>query len=302
MTVEVSTEVAEERVYPSLSPSRAGDFKTCPLLYRFRTVDRLPEKPNADAVRGTLLHAVLDRLFDLPAEERTPGSAEALVGPEWARMREEWSDITDLFGEGLSEEEFVTGARGLLGGYFAVEDPRRLEPAEREIMVETVLDDELKLRGIIDRLDVSPAGELRVVDYKTGGAPREAFEARALFQLKFYALVVWRLRGRVPRVLRLVYLKDAEVCDYTPDEEELTRFERTLVALWQAIERATADRDFRPRPSRLCGWCSYQDLCPAYGGTPPPYPEPHPAPPGSPDPATGKVPPQPADPGAQLGS
>ncbi|GIJ64124.1 recombinase RecB [Virgisporangium aurantiacum] len=277
----MSGAVAEERVFPSLSPSRAGDFKTCPLLYRFRTVDRLPEKPNADAVRGTLLHAVLDRLFDLPAAERTPGSAEALVEPEWARMREEWSDITGLFGDGLTEEDFVAGARSLLGGYFAVEDPRRFEPAEREIMVETVLADELRLRGIIDRLDVSPTGEMRVVDYKTGGAPREAFEARALFQLKFYALVVWRLRGRVPRVLRLVYLKDAEVCDYTPDEEELSRFERTLVALWQAIERATADRDFRPRPSRLCGWCSYQDLCPAYGGTPPPYPEkrPEPAPP-----------------------
>jgi putative RecB family exonuclease len=278
MTVEVSAEdlddVPAERVYPSLSPSRAGDFKTCPLLYRFRTVDRLPEKPNVDAVRGTLIHAVLDRLFDLPAHERTPGSAEGLVEPEWIRMREEWAEITELFGEGLTEEEFVSGARQLLTGYFAVEDPRRLEPAEREIMVEFRLGDELLLRGIIDRLDMAPTGELRVVDYKTGGAPREAFEARALFQLKFYALVVWRLRGTVPRVLRLLYLKDAEVCDYTPDAEELTRFERTLVALWRAIERATAERDFRPRPSRLCGWCSYQALCPVYGGTPPPYPEP----------------------------
>lgn len=259
---------------PSLSPSRAADFKTCPLLYRYRTIDRLPERPNPDATRGTLVHSVLEHLFDLPAAERTPDSARALVQPQWARMRAESSELTGLFVDGLTEEEFVAGASGLLGGYFAVEDPRRLEPAEREIMVETVLGDQLLLRGIIDRLDVSPAGELRVVDYKTGGAPREAFEARALFQLKFYALVVWRLRGRVPRVLRLLYLRDAEVCDYTPDEEELQRFERTLVALWRAIERATADRDFRPRPSRLCGWCSYQELCPAYGGTPPPFPEP----------------------------
>jgi putative RecB family exonuclease len=183
-----------------------------------------------------------------------------------------------LFVDGLTEDEFVGSARGLLGGYFAIEDPRRLEPAEREIMVEARLGEELLLRGIIDRLDVAPTGEMRVVDYKTGGAPREAFEARALFQLKFYALVVWRLRGRVPRVLRLLYLRDAEVCDYTPDEEELARFERTLVALWRAIERATAERDFRPRPSRLCGWCSHQALCPAYGGTPPPFPEPREAP------------------------
>jgi putative RecB family exonuclease len=129
----------------------------------------------------------------------------------------------------------------------------------------------------VDRLDVAPDGGLRVVDYKTGGAPREAFEARALFQLKFYALVLWRTRGVVPRVLRLLYLKDAEACDYAPDADELVRFERTLLALWRAIERSAAQRDFRPRPSRLCGWCSHQAVCPAFGGTPPPYPERPPA-------------------------
>jgi putative RecB family exonuclease len=158
-----------------------------------------------------------------------------------------------------------------------VEDPRRLEPAERESLVSTLVDDELLIRGYIDRLDVSPAGDLRVVDYKTGGAPREAFEGRALFQLKFYALVLWRTRGVVPRVLRLLYLKDAEVLDYSPDAEELERFERTLVALSQAVEKAKQDRDFRPKPSRLCGWCSYHDFCPEFGGTIPPYPEPRPA-------------------------
>jgi putative RecB family exonuclease len=285
MTVEVRTSgepVDHEPTapaLPSLSPSRAADFKTCPLLFRFRTIDRLPERPSVDAARGTLLHAVLERLFDLPAAERTPLAAERLVAPEWVRMREAWAELAEMFGDGLTEEEFVAGARSLIDGYFAIEDPRRLEPAERESLVEARLGDELLLRGIIDRLDVAPTGEVRVVDYKSGGAPREAFEARALFQLKFYALVVWRTRGVVPRVLRLLYLKDAEICDYTPDEEELLRFERTLLALWRAIERATAERDFRPRPSRLCGWCSYQALCPAFGGTPPPYPPAVPRPP-----------------------
>ena len=270
---EAATEEAVER-RPSLSPSRAADFKTCPLLYRFRTIDRLPEQPTFDQARGTLVHAVLERLFDLPAADRTVGRAAALVGEQWQRLLAESEELTGLFAEGEPPEEFLTSARGLLDGYFAVEDPRRLDPAERECLVTTEVDEgRLVLRGYVDRLDVSPAGDLRVVDYKTGGAPREAFEARALFQLKFYALVLWRTRGVVPRVLRLLYLKDAEVCDYTPDVEELTRFERTLIALWAAIERATADKDFRPRPSRLCGWCAHQALCPAYDGTPPPFPE-----------------------------
>jgi putative RecB family exonuclease len=263
-------------VLPSLSPSRAADFKTCPLLYRFRTVDRLPERPSADQARGTLVHAVLERLFDLEPAGRTPAAAADLIAPQWERLVAEQPELADLFGSSPDPEAvagFLDSARGLLGGYFAVEDPRRLQPAEREALVSAVIDDQLLIRGYVDRLDVAPDGDLRVVDYKTGGAPREAFEARALFQLKFYALVLWRTRGVVPRVLRLLYLKDAEACDYAPEAEELVRFERTLLALWRAIERAGAERDFRPRPSRLCGWCSHQALCPAYGGTPPPYPE-----------------------------
>ncbi|HEY7271726.1 MAG TPA: PD-(D/E)XK nuclease family protein [Actinoplanes sp.] len=301
----VDPDTVERPDGPSLSPSRAADFKTCPLLFRFRTIDRLPEQPSADQVRGTLVHAVLEHLFDLPAGERTPSAAAALVAPEWERLVAEEPALADLFApppvadqlsmpvppalaavavqpalvdvptdEASSLAAFLDGARALLDGYFAVEDPTRLEPAERESLVSTLVDDELVIRGYIDRLDVSPAGELRVVDYKTGGAPREAFEGRALFQLKFYALVLWRTRGVVPRVLRLLYLKDAEICDYRPDAEELERFERTLVALSQAVERAKRDRDFRPKPSRLCDWCHHQTLCPEFGGTPPPYPEP----------------------------
>src|SRR3954470_3569863 len=82
---------------PSLSPSRAADFKTCPLLFRFRTIDRLPEQPSADQVRGTLVHAALERLFDLPAGDRTPAAAAALVAPEWTRLVEQEPTLADLF-------------------------------------------------------------------------------------------------------------------------------------------------------------------------------------------------------------
>ncbi|MFE2616529.1 RecB family exonuclease, partial [Micromonospora chalcea] len=244
-------------VRASLSPSRAADFKTCPLLYRFRSIDRLPERPTVEQARGTLVHAVLERLFDLPASARTPESAGELVAPQWDRLVTEEPELASLFADGdtAGPQEFLRSATALLDGYFAVEDPRRLEPAEREALISAVVDDELLIRGYLDRLDVAPDGALRVVDYKTGGAPREAFEARALFQLKFYALVLWRTRGVVPRVLRLLYLKDAEVCDYAPDADELVRFERTVVALWRASGPPTARKDLRPGPRGGCDGC-----------------------------------------------
>lgn len=262
----------DSRLRASLSPSRAADFKTCPLLYRLRSIDRIPETTTPDQARGTLVHAVLEKLFDLPATERTRDTAITLVEPQWTRLVEESPDLDNILDdEALAT--FLDSTHTLLDAYFRLEDPRRLAPAEREFLVSTEIDEgRLQLRGYIDRLDVAPDGAMRVVDYKTGGAPREAFESRALFQLKFYALILWRTRGEVPAVLRLVYLKDGEVCDYTPDIDELARFEKTLIALWAAIARARADEEFRPKPSKLCGWCSHQALCPEFGGTPPPYP------------------------------
>jgi putative RecB family exonuclease len=111
-----------------------------------------------------------------------------------------------------------------------------------------------------------------VVDYKTGRAPSEAFEAKALFQMKFYALVLWRLHGRLPSVLQLVYLGNGEILRYSPDERDLRATERKVVALWSAITRAARSDDWRPSPSRLCDWCDHQAFCPAKGGTPPPTP------------------------------
>jgi putative RecB family exonuclease len=262
-------------VVGSLSPSRAGDFMACPLLYRFRVVDRLPEPPSPVAVRGTVVHAVLEQLFEFPAAERTLDRAVSLVEPEWQRLLEAEPDLAQVLAAEIPEGEpdLLAAAADLLRRYFELEDPRRLEPAERELLVETVLDSGLALRGYVDRLDVAPGGEMRVVDYKTGKAPRETFEAKALFQMRFYALVLWRLRGRVPQVLQLLYLGSGEVLRYEPDEADLRATERKLEALWAAIRRAAEHRDWRPRPSRLCEWCSHQALCPAYGGTPPPLPE-----------------------------
>src|SRR5262245_22990953 len=162
-TTDAGREASEQTtsdpvVIGTLSPSRAGDFMTCPLLYRFRVIDRIPERPAPAAVRGTLVHAVLERLFDLPAGDRTAAAARELLGPQWERLSAETPDLTEMFDAagGPDREEWLDHAARLLECYFTLEDPRRLEPAERELYVETVLSSGLRLRGYIDRLDVAP--------------------------------------------------------------------------------------------------------------------------------------------------
>lgn len=269
----VSTPVDGVDVLASLSPSRAGDFVTCPLLYRFRTIDRLPEPPSPAAVRGTVVHKVLEELFDLPALDRTPERAQQLLMPAWEALVAAEPELAEMFGaEGDSVARWLTSCRSVLDRYFTLEDPRRLEPAERELYVESVLDSKLLLRGFVDRLDVAPDGRIRVVDYKTGRAAPEGYESRAFFQLKIYALVIWRTRGVIPAMLQLIYLGSGHVLRYVPDEADLVATERKIEAIWRAIRLAEESGDWRPSPGRLCNYCSFHDLCPAYGGRPPPLP------------------------------
>ena len=107
---------------------------------------------------------------------------------------------------------------------------------------------------------------MRIVDYKTGKAPRPEYAAGALFQMKFYALMLWRLRGSMPRRLQLVYLGSGDVLTYDPTEGDLRAVERKLLALWDAIMQAAETADWRPRPGRLCDWCPHRALCPEFGG------------------------------------
>jgi putative RecB family exonuclease len=257
-----------------LSPSRASDFKQCPLLYRFRAIDRLPEPTSAAQLRGSVVHAALEQLYALPAADRRPETAVTLVAPAWDRVVAAEPELASSVAPEL-RAALLDEARALLSGYYRLEDPTRFDPQSCEQRVEVELSDGTLLRGFIDRIDVAATGELRVVDYKTGKAPpaaRELAEFKAMFQMKFYAVALLRSRGVLPTRLRLLYLADGEILDYSPGLDELLRFEKTLIAIWRAIQSAGATGDFRPSPSRLCEWCAHQSRCPAFGGTPPPYP------------------------------
>jgi len=286
-TAQLLGRAPRERRRPALSPSRANDFMQCPLLFRFRVVDRLPEPPSSAAARGTLVHSVLERLYDAPLGERTLEVAQAMLPGEWERLQEAEPRYAELFAAGAADEQgaaapatpapdavqsWLEGAGNLLGTYFTLEDPNRLEPAEREMFVETQLEDGPLLRGIVDRLDVAPNGAMRVVDYKTGKSPRPQYQGSALFQMRFYALVLWRERGEIPTMLQLVYLGDGQVLRAEPQEADLLAVEEQVRTLWSTITTAARSGQWTPRRSALCGWCSFQTLCPQFGGTPPEIP------------------------------
>ena len=253
----------------ALSPSRASDYKRCPLQYRFRAIDRLPEPSTEAQVKGTLVHAVLEEMFTWPREERTYPAAVKRLKPTWEQMR-----IDDPTCAEPVEDDYqlLVDARTLLRGYFTMENPLGFDAHAQEMPVDFTLPNGVPVRGFIDRVDIAQTGEVRVVDYKTGKKPLPRYSQDAQFQMRFYALVYWRLFGVVPTQLKLMYLKVMDSMILTPSREELEYFERDLAELWWKIEADGKAGSFRPQQSKLCGWCAFQSLCPAFGGTPPEYP------------------------------
>ncbi|HET7482190.1 MAG TPA: PD-(D/E)XK nuclease family protein [Actinomycetota bacterium] len=245
-----------------LSPSSVTDFKSCPQLFKYRAIDRLPEPVSGPGARGSLIHAVLERIFAEPPEARTPERAFALLEALWAQVRDE----PEFRPSGMGEQEetaWLVDSRALLGNYFKLEDPRKLEASRLEWWIEYELKD-LHLRGIIDRVEELPDGSWILTDYKTGRVPGESRELAAFFGLRFYALVCWRAFGVIPKEIRLVYLADPVVLSLNPHERMLIAFERQMTAVGDAVKRSLTTGDWRTRPSPFCMSCSFQDRCPAW--------------------------------------
>ena len=257
----------------SLSPSRALDFQSCPLLYRFRVLDRLPEPPSPAAVRGTLVHSVLEALYDLPAGQRTLDEAIGLVGPQWDLLVAERPEVVGMLADdGTDPLDWLRGAGDLVESYFAMEDPPASSRQPVSCRCRPSCRPGWSCAASSTGSTVRPPGSCVSWTTRPGKPPGVGFEARAMFQMRFYALALWHMNGELPTMLQLMYLSTGVVLRYEPDEEDLRAMQRKVEALWVAIERAMESGDWRPRPSALCTWCAHQSLCPEFGGTPPPLP------------------------------
>ena len=245
----------------TLSPSRASDFKLCPQLFKFKAVDKIEVPPTVYQARGTTAHLALQRLFDHSAPERTPELLFDLFREAWVELRD--IEFPDMFESVEDERQWGVESLEVLANYFGTENPKEIEPQERELDMLQELGD-MKIRGILDRIDDSDEG-LVITDYKTGKAPPERFAIPAFFALKIYALLIRERTGRTPVRLRLLYLNGPTVYEIPVYDQQLDAMERQLQALWSAINSAMRSSNFPARPGKLCGWCSYQDICPEGG-------------------------------------
>jgi putative RecB family exonuclease len=250
----------------SLSPSRVEAFTSCPPAFRFANIDKLPEPPNAHTTKGSLVHRALELLFTRPPSERDAPAAFAALDAAIAEYRVD-PDFVDLHLDDTAAAEFLADARVLMESYLAMEDPSAVRDIGLELRLEAPTGS-LLLRGIIDRLELDADGELVVTDYKTGRAPTVNREQQRMSGVHFYSFLCEQVLGKRPSRIRLMYLRTGEVIEAIPSAQSVRFITTRTNAVWQAVERAIANDDFRPRTGPLCSFCAFQRWCPSYGGDP----------------------------------
>lgn len=258
-----------EPVFPipsSLSPSRVSSFTSCPMQFRFSSVQRLPEPPGVATTKGTVVHRALELLFELPGPDRTPAALDAML----ARALDEYASHPDYVGLRLDEaaaSTFRAECGKLTQRYLDMEDPATIRDVGLEVRMAAQVGS-LELRGIIDRLELDGDGELVVTDYKTGRPPSGNYEQKSLAGVHFYSFLCEAVLGKRPARIRLMYLSTGETIETVPSAQSVRFIDTRTKAVWKAVERACTTGDFRPNRSRLCDWCRFQRWCPAFDGDP----------------------------------
>ncbi len=244
-----------------LSPSAVSEYENCPQLYKYRKIEKLPEPPSLDAERGTLVHTILQDLFEFPSAQRLPQTAIDLLPSRWSAQIEGKPELKAMV---TNEKEWLDRATSLLTTYFTLENPSTFEATHREMHLENDFDTNVYLHGYVDRLDIAPTGEVRIVDYKTGKSPKPGWEEKALFQLRVYALLYWKATGVLPRLLQLIYLGDGRVVKSSPTMKDIESAEKVLHRVAKDIFISIQKDYWPPKPSRLCDWCFFKSICPAH--------------------------------------
>lgn len=234
------------RLEPLPEPAEGLDSRQLGNLYHriFEQVMRagLPEPPTEAAVRSHVAAIAAPILAAAPAEE---GFRETAW---WLQTRQEMVDnvTRSLLGLADGQYEFFQ-AEAAFGG-------------DRQGPPLIIRDgaDQLRLRGIIDRIDRRADGRIRIIDYKSSNKAAytlTAFRKGEKLQLPLYALAAEEVLG-LGRVAAGFYwhFQQAEASSFTLDKAP-EAVDMAVGHAWDAVRRIRRGQ-FAPRPP--------QEGCPAY--------------------------------------
>ncbi|MCU0669175.1 MAG: PD-(D/E)XK nuclease family protein [Myxococcota bacterium] len=251
------------------SHSRLASFENCPRQFFYRYVEKVPvDTESIEAFLGKRVHEVLERLNRFVERGMVPS-----LGKVIERFRTLWTEqfqperVRIVRGEVSQDSYRELGERCLTNHYrrnYPFDEGESLG-IEQHVTFPLDADGRYRMRGIVDRIVRARDGAVEIHDYKTGRWVPTQSDLDQDRQLALYQIGVEQSYGATSVRLVWHYLQRDQVRISTRTAEQLVALRE---ATMQLIDRIEAESDFDPRPSTLCSWCEFRDLCPAADAAP----------------------------------
>ncbi|HYZ92166.1 MAG TPA: PD-(D/E)XK nuclease family protein [Actinomycetota bacterium] len=235
-----------------LNPSKVQCYLDCPRQYRFRYVERRPERRTfGPTALGRSVHKALRDFYGLESSERT-------VDNLLRALRRAW-DGTGYRSSKDAEDAFAR-AEDMLRRYHAGTDPQRARVVALESKFSHAKSGEgILVTGRVDRIDIDE-GDYVIVDYKTGRFGQTDESIDESLPLSLYAIAVSAVLGRPVNRVAVEHLPTGRRAETNRDDGRISGDWKALVDL--ADEMRSIESEFPPKPGPLCPWCDYLTICP----------------------------------------
>ena len=253
-----------------LSPSKINTYLNCPLKFYYYYIKKIKTKPSIHLLRGTIVHKVLEDLFD----GRPPKSLEGFKKKARTLFDNRWN-VKSLKMDADEEETFRLESLNMIENYAAnvyskmdslmkcgkklnvYQAYNTIKPKVKEVRLS---DDDLDIRGIVDQVFVDYNGNTIIVDLKTSNSYRYSISEDYFIQLCIYALLYKRLNGVVADWVCVDYLKAGEKFFFKCGVEETEFAEKVIKEVHSKVVSSNKD-DYPKCPNSLCAYCDFKDVC-----------------------------------------
>lgn len=235
--------------------SAISSFKSCPKSFEFKYVKRIPEAfQTIERHMGSCIHETLNWLYEERMKNMNPTLNQVkekfdmmwnVKELETARVIKQNTSLDDYYNDGT--EQVTHFYKNVF-----LEDKSQSLYLEQKF--EILLEANVKYVGIIDRVARQLGGIIRITDFKTGKVNHPLDD----LQLPSYALYIFS--NFKEEIIELCFE------DLRSQRTVVTRFEiaeekRVRSDLLQEITIMKKTELFDPKPSVLCQWCGFNNIC-----------------------------------------
>lgn len=246
-----------------MSPSSVSTWLQCQLKYKYSRIDKMHEEQTEPQALGNMTHEALEELFNsVEPGGRTLQVARTIMLNQWHQKWQKHAE--EVLGLSPYAQHMLRwNAWSCVENYFKLEDPNDIEPdgVEEEVFGEI---EGVPILGFIDRRMPGPNG-CTIQDYKTGKVSKPPYDKDKILQLMIYTELVESTMGEKVAMAELIYLKGkGSRVSYEPTEEARLEMRKTVLKSWGELKTACETDNFTTHKTKLCDWCSFKGICPAW--------------------------------------